>query len=119
MAGTLEPCQRGTGRATRAVAGGYDALAEMVFAGFDSLQALSTTTPRPFDANRDGLALGEGAGVVTLERYEDAVQRGADIIAEICGYGAATDLHPRSASSPLKTTPSSVCRSFATAGLRS
>jgi 3-oxoacyl-[acyl-carrier-protein] synthase II len=82
-----------TGRANRVVAGGYDALAEMVFAGFDSLQALSTTTPRPFDANRDGLALGEGAGIITLERYEDAMQRGADIIAEICGYGAATDLH--------------------------
>jgi 3-oxoacyl-[acyl-carrier-protein] synthase II len=82
-----------TGRARRAIAGGYDALAEMVFAGFDSLQALSTTTPRPFDANRDGLALGEGAGVVTLERLEDAVKRKADIIAEIVGYGAATDLH--------------------------
>ncbi|OAI57817.1 3-oxoacyl-ACP synthase [Verrucomicrobiaceae bacterium SCGC AG-212-N21] len=82
-----------TGRAARALAGGYDALAEMVFAGFDSLQALSTTRPRPFDANRDGLALGEGAGIVTLERYEDAVERGADIIAEVTGYGAATDLH--------------------------
>jgi 3-oxoacyl-[acyl-carrier-protein] synthase II len=82
-----------TGRATRAIAGGYDALAEMVFAGFDSLQALSTTRPRPFDANRDGLALGEGAGVLTLERYDDALARGADIIAEVCGYGATTDLH--------------------------
>ncbi len=82
-----------TGRATRAIAGGYDALAEMVFAGFDSLQALSTTTPRPFDANRDGLALGEGAGVLMLERYEDAVARGADILAEVVGYGASTDLH--------------------------
>lgn len=82
-----------TGRATRVIAGGYDALAEMVFAGFDSLQALTTTTPRPFDAHRDGLALGEGAGIVTLERYDDAVARGADIIAEITGYGAATDLH--------------------------
>jgi 3-oxoacyl-[acyl-carrier-protein] synthase II len=82
-----------TGRTARAIAGGYDALAEMVFAGFDSLQPLSTTTPRPFDANRDGLALGEGAGVLTLERYEDAVARGADIIAEVSGYGATTDLH--------------------------
>lgn len=82
-----------TGRANRAVCGGYDALAGMVFAGFDSLQALSTTTPRPFDAQRDGLALGEGAAVLMLERYEDAVARGAPILAEIVGYGAATDLH--------------------------
>ncbi len=81
------------GRVTRAMAGGYDALANMVFAGFDSLQALSTTVPRPFDANRDGLALGEGAAVFMMERYEDAVQRGADIIAEVVGYGASTDLH--------------------------
>jgi 3-oxoacyl-[acyl-carrier-protein] synthase II len=82
-----------TGRASRAIAGGYDALAQMVFAGFDSLQALSTTSPRPFDAQRDGLALGEGAAVFTLERYEDAVSRGAMILAEVTGYGAATDLH--------------------------
>jgi len=82
-----------SGRSPRALAGGYDALAHMVFAGFDSLQALSTTLPRPFDAHRDGLALGEGAALVTLERWEDAVARGADIIAEISGYGAATDVH--------------------------
>jgi 3-oxoacyl-[acyl-carrier-protein] synthase II len=81
------------GRASRVLAGGYDALAEMVFAGFDSLQALSTTTPRPFDANRDGLALGEGAGIVALERYEDAIKRKAEILGEVVGYGATTDLH--------------------------
>ena len=82
-----------TGRARRAIAGGYDALAHMVFAGFDSLQALSTTLPRPFDAHRDGLALGEGAGIVTLERLQDAQARGAEILAEVSGYGASTDLH--------------------------
>lgn len=81
------------GHAPRAVCGGYDAIAEMVFAGFDSLQALSLTTPRPFDATRDGLALGEGAAVLTLERLEDARRRGAPILAEIAGYGASTDLH--------------------------
>lgn len=82
-----------SGRASRVMAGGYDALAHMVFAGFDSLQALSTTTPRPFDANRDGLALGEGAAMFMMERYEEAVQRGADILGEVVGYGACTDLH--------------------------
>lgn len=81
------------GRAPRAVCGGYDAIAEMVFAGFDSLQALSLTMPRPFDATRDGLALGEGAAILALERLEDARRRGAPILAEIAGYGASTDLH--------------------------
>ncbi|MBX7209512.1 MAG: beta-ketoacyl-[acyl-carrier-protein] synthase family protein [Verrucomicrobiaceae bacterium] len=81
------------GRARRAFCGGYDAIAELVFAGFDSLQALSTTTPRPFDATRDGLALGEGAAMLTLERLDDALARGATILGEAAGYGASTDLH--------------------------
>lgn len=82
-----------SGRARRALAGGYDALSQLVFAGFDSLQALSTTKPRPFAADRDGLALGEGAAVLALERLEDAHDRGASILGEIVGYGSSTDLH--------------------------
>ena len=81
------------GQADRVVAGGFDALCQLVFAGFDSLQALSTTRPRPFDANRDGLALGEGAAVLTLETLEAAEARGATVLAEIAGYGAFTDIH--------------------------
>lgn len=81
------------GHATRVLTGGYDALCQMVFAGFDSLQALSPTTCRPFDQHRDGLALGEGAAVFTLETLESARQRGANILGEIVGYGAATDAH--------------------------
>lgn len=76
-----------------AVAGGYDALSQLVFAGFDSLQALSPTMCRPFDRNRDGLGLGEGAAVLVLETLESAQERGATIRAELVGYGCATDTH--------------------------
>jgi 3-oxoacyl-[acyl-carrier-protein] synthase II len=81
------------GQARRVLTGGYDGLSQLVFSGFDSLQALSPTQCRPFDANRDGLALGEGAAVLALETFEDARRRGARILAEIVGYGASTDSH--------------------------
>jgi len=81
------------GHARCVLTGGYDALSHLVFAGFDSLQALSPTQCRPFDARRDGLALGEGAAVFTLETLEHAQKRGCEILGEIVGYGAATDVH--------------------------
>lgn len=81
------------GQAERVLSGGYDALSQLVFSGFDSLQALSPTRCRPFDAQRDGLALGEGAAVLALETLDSAVRRSATILGEIVGYGAATDAH--------------------------
>jgi len=81
------------GRTDRVLAGGYDALSQLVFAGFDSLQAMSPTQCRPFDGQRDGLALGEGAAVLALETLESARRRGARVLGEVCGYGAATDVH--------------------------
>src|SRR6185503_3418292 len=81
------------GRAERVFTGGYDGLSQLVFAGFDSLQVLSLTQCRPFDAQRDGLALGEGAAVLALEPLEHAEKRRVEILGEIVGYGAATDLH--------------------------
>ena len=83
-----------SGRAKRVIAGGYDAVSELVFAGFDTLRALAPSgIPRPFDAQRDGLALGEGAGVVVIESEEAAAERGATAIGEAAGYCTATDLH--------------------------
>jgi 3-oxoacyl-[acyl-carrier-protein] synthase II len=81
------------GRAEKVLTGGYDILCQLTFAGFDSLQALSTTPCRPFDAQRDGLTLGEGAAILTLETLAHAKKRGAEILGEIIGYGAATDTH--------------------------
>ena len=81
------------GRFDRVLCGGYDALCQLVFAGFDSLQALSPTECRPFDGARDGLALGEGAAVFALEPLDSARHRQARILGEIKGYAASTDVH--------------------------
>lgn len=80
-----------SGRYQRVLAGGYDAIAEMVFVGFDSLQASTPEKCRPFDRNRTGMVLGEGAAVLALENVEVARERGASVLAEIVGYGISTD----------------------------
>lgn len=83
-----------SGRARRVIVGGYDALSQLVFAGFDSLRALAPSgVPRPFDAERDGLALGEGAAVLLLESESAAAERQATAVSELKGYATATDLH--------------------------
>lgn len=88
------------GEADRVLAGGYDALSEFVFSGFDSLRALTRSCPRPFDAARDGLALGEGAGFVLLEEAETARRRGAVPLARLTGFGSAADAHHMTRPSP-------------------
>jgi 3-oxoacyl-[acyl-carrier-protein] synthase II len=79
------------GQTEYALCGGYDPLCEFAFAGFHSLQALSPDVCRPFDRNRNGLAIGEGAGILLLEAWERAESRGAAIAGEIVGYGDSND----------------------------
>ncbi len=80
------------------IAGGSEAgIVPLAFAGFNVMRALSTRNDepqrasRPFDATRDGFVIGEGAAVMTLERFEDAVARGARIYAEVLGYSTTVD----------------------------
>ena len=85
------------GNQTVMLAGGAEELHVSQIAVFDTLYATSqknsspSLTPSPFDKNRDGLVIGEGAGTLVLEEYEHAKKRGAKIYAEIIGFGTSTD----------------------------
>ncbi|HSI85238.1 MAG: beta-ketoacyl-[acyl-carrier-protein] synthase family protein [Candidatus Methylacidiphilales bacterium] len=81
-----------SGAAEIVLAGGFEALARLVYTGFDSLQSLSPDCCRPFDTSRNGLMLGEGAGFLILESEAHARRRNATALAEIAGYGHTTDL---------------------------
>ncbi len=96
------------GEADAMVCGGSEAaITHMGFGGFCALKALSTAyndeperASRPFDKNRDGFVIGEGAGVVVLEEMERAVKRGARIYCEVIGYGMSGDAYHMTAPDP-------------------
>ncbi len=81
------------GRAERVLAGGADAFSRVAFTGFESLGALARESCRPFSADRDGLVLGEGAGMLLLESESSARRRTATPLAVVAGYGLSCDAH--------------------------
>jgi 3-oxoacyl-(acyl-carrier-protein) synthase len=89
-----------SGALDAAIVGASDApITSIGMAAFDRLGAMSrrnedySSTPRPFDRDRDGFVLGEGAGVLVLERESAARRRGAEILAEVAGYGSTSDAY--------------------------
>ncbi|MEP6778546.1 MAG: beta-ketoacyl-ACP synthase II, partial [Gemmatimonadaceae bacterium] len=95
------------GHADIMIAGGAEApLATLCFGAFALIRAMSTrnddpsTASRPFDADRDGFVMGEGAAVLILEEWNHAVARGAKIYAELVGYGTTNDAHHMTAPLP-------------------
>lgn len=85
--------------------GSESALTTFTLAGFQNMRALTKTTELskasiPFDKERSGFVIGEGAGALMLESYESAVARGAKIYAEVCGYGATCDAYHQTAPAP-------------------
>ncbi|UFJ42566.1 beta-ketoacyl-[acyl-carrier-protein] synthase family protein [Brevibacillus humidisoli] len=83
-----------------AIVGGADAMSRGCFAVFHRLGAIAPQVCQPFDLNRKGMMVSEGAGVLVLEDYEKAVSRGAHIYAELLGYGLACDAYHPTAPHP-------------------
>ena len=83
-----------------AIVGGSESLSEVTFGGFNSLRSIDEEFCRPFDLNRKGLSLGEGAAILVVEEADHALKRGAKTYAELLGYGLSGDGHHMTAPDP-------------------
>ncbi len=88
------------GEVDMAIAGGSEPITELTFSGFQSLQAMAPDLCRPFDLNRKGMMLGEGAAFLILESMDSALSRNATILAEILGFGVSSDAYHMAAPHP-------------------
>lgn len=81
------------GQAQMMIAGGTDAFSRIAFVGFNRMFAIAPEKCQPFDKNRKGMMVGEGAGMVVLEFLDSALERKANIYAEVLGYGVSSDAY--------------------------
>ncbi len=89
-----------SGEVVAAIVGGSESLSEVTFGGFNALRSVDEDRCRPFDLNRKGLSLGEGAAILVIEEADHARRRGARVYAEVRGYGLTADGHHMTAPDP-------------------
>jgi 3-oxoacyl-[acyl-carrier-protein] synthase II len=89
-----------SGKSKVVLCGGSEALSELTFGGFNSLKAMDPSSCKPFDRRRAGMSLGEGAGILILEDFDDATKRGVRIYAEFLGYGIGGEAYHITAPEP-------------------
>jgi 3-oxoacyl-[acyl-carrier-protein] synthase II len=89
-----------SGKSKVVLCGGNEALTELTFGGFNSLKAMDPSPCKPFDRNRAGMSLGEGAGILILEDFDEAEKRGAKILTELLGYGIGGEAYHMTAPEP-------------------
>ena len=89
-----------SGKSKAVLCGGSEALTELTFGGFNSLKATDPSPCKPFDRKRAGMSLGEGAGILVLEDFDEAEKRDAKILAEFLGYGIGGEAYHITAPEP-------------------
>jgi 3-oxoacyl-[acyl-carrier-protein] synthase II len=89
-----------SGKSKAVLCGGSDALSELTFGGFNSLKAMDPSPCKPFDRKRAGMSLGEGAGILILEDFDEAMKRGVRIYTEFLGYGIGGEAYHITAPEP-------------------
>lgn len=106
------------GRVDAAIAGGTDSLSRLTYSGFNQLRLMDQDPCRPFDRSRSGMNIGEGAGILVLERFDHARRRGAAIHAEVAGYSLGCEAHHATAPEPEGVPLSAITRAaLADAGI--
>ena len=99
-----------SGRCKAVLCGGSEALSELTFGGFNSLKAMDPSPCKPFDRRRAGMSLGEGAGIIILEDFDEAMKRGVRIYAEFLGYGIGGEAYHITAPEPTGMSEARIMR---------